>query len=243
MIDSGYELDPPERDVVLPATLAVLPLKDTVVFPQTVTTLAIGQPRSVALIDDVVSGARLLGLLTARDPSIESPGWDDIYRVGTLAVVHKMIKFPDGTLQILVGGLQRVALVEPTASEPFLVGRLEALPDENAETPEVEALTRNIQTMFARIIGLAPYLPAELQLAVSNLDDPSALAHLVASTLRIPTRNARRSSRRSTSSAGCGTSRQSLPARSRYSSSARRSSRRFNPRWTRASASTSYASS
>ena len=187
MIDSGYELDPPERDVVLPATLAVLPLKDTVVFPQTVTTLAIGQPRSVALIDDVVSGARLLGLLTARDPSIETPGWDDIYRVGTLAVVHKMIKFPDGTLQILVGGLQRVALVEPAASEPFLVGRLEALPDENAETPEVEALTRNIQTMFARIIGLAPYLPAELQLAVSNLDDPSALAHLVASTLRIPT--------------------------------------------------------
>ncbi len=189
MTDIGFELpDLVEREVEFPAQLPVLPLKETVVFPQTVTPLAIGQERSIALIDDVVAGDRLLALITARDASIEAPGFDDLYDIGTVAVVHKMIKFPDGTLQVLVGGLQRVALTSAVSSEPYLVGEVAALPDENAETPEVEALTRNVQALFAQIIGLAPYLPAELRLAATNVDDPSALAHLVASTLRtIPT--------------------------------------------------------
>ena len=96
-----------EAEVELPATLPVLPLKETVVFPQSMTPLAIGQERSVRLIDDVVAGDRLLALVTAKDASIEAPGWDDIYEVGTVAIVHKMIKVPDGTLRILVGGLHR----------------------------------------------------------------------------------------------------------------------------------------
>ena len=190
MSEIGFEIsEPVEREVELPAVLPVLPLKETVVFPQTVTPLAIGQERSIRLIDDVVAGERLLALITARDASIEAPGWEDIYEVGTLAVVHKMVKFPDGTLQVLIGGLQRVRLTAHVSSDPYLLGEVKELPDENAETPEVEALTRNVQALFARIIGLAPYLPAELQLAATNVDDPSTLAHLVASTLRtIPTR-------------------------------------------------------
>ncbi len=177
-----------ETEVELPATLPVLPLKETVVFPQSMTPLAIGQERSIRLIDDVVAGDRLLALVTARDPSVDSPGWHDVYDVGTLAIVHKMIKIPDGTLRVLVGGLHRIQLAEAISSEPYLVGEFEALPDQNADTPEVEALTRNVQSLFGQIIGLAPYLPAELQLAATNVDDPSALAHLVASTLRtIPT--------------------------------------------------------
>jgi ATP-dependent Lon protease len=177
-----------DADVELPATLPLLPLKETVVFPQSVTPLAIGQERSVRLIDDVVAGDRLLALATARDASVEAPGWDDVYDVGTLGVVHKMVRIPDGTLRILVGGLARIKLAKQISSEPYLVGEFEALPDENDETPEVEALTRNVQGLFARIIALAPYLPEELQLAATNIDDPSALAHLIASTLRtIPT--------------------------------------------------------
>ena len=109
MSEIGFDLsEPVERGIELPATLPVLPLKETVVFPQTVTPLAIGQERSIRLIDDVVAGERLLALITARDASVEAPGWDDIYEVGTIAVVHKMVKFPDGTLQVLIGGLQRV---------------------------------------------------------------------------------------------------------------------------------------
>jgi ATP-dependent Lon protease len=146
--------------------------------------LAIGQERSVKLIDDVVAGDRLLALVTSRDGSVEAPGWEDIYEVGTVAIVHKMIKVPDGTLRILVQGLERVQLLNRLDSDPYLLGEFDALPDVLHETPELEALTRNVQGLFARIIGLAPYLPEELQLAAANVDDPSALCHLVASTLR-----------------------------------------------------------
>jgi ATP-dependent Lon protease len=187
--DVTFELpEETESEVELPAVLPVLPLKETVVFPQSMTPLAIGQERSVRLIDDVVAGDRLLALVTARDSSIEAPGWDEIYEIGTVAIVHKMIKMPDGTQRILVGGLHRVRIAKRISDDPYLVGEFEAVPDELSDTPEVEALTRNVQGQFARIIGLAPYLPEELQLAAANVDDPSALAHLVASTMRtIPT--------------------------------------------------------
>ncbi|MBA3347351.1 MAG: endopeptidase La [Actinobacteria bacterium] len=179
----------PEQQVPdeLPSRLPVLPLKETVVFPESMTPLAVGQERSIKLIDDVVAGERMLALLTVKSPDIEQPGWDDVYSVGTVAVVHKMIKVPDGTLRILVQGLQRVRLKKPVSDEPYLVAEFEELPDVVPETPEVEALTRNVQGQFARIIGLTPYLPEELQLAAANVDDPSALCHLVASTLRLGT--------------------------------------------------------
>jgi ATP-dependent Lon protease len=183
---SELEFDPGEanqQEIAFPATLPVLPLKETVVFPQSMAPLAIGQDRSVRLIDDVVAGDRLLALVAAREAS-DSPGFDEIYEVGTVAIVHKMIKVPDGTLRILVQGLERVRLEQRLDSDPYLLGEFTPLPDVLSETPELEALTRNVQGLFARIIGLAPYLPEELQLAAANVDDPSALCHLVASTLR-----------------------------------------------------------
>ena len=167
--------------------LPVLPLKETVVFPESMTPLAVGQERSVKLIDDVVSGERMLALFTVRNTEADPPGWDDLYAVGTVAVVHKMIKVPDGTLRILVQGLQRVRLVEPLQEEPYLLADLEELPDIVPDSPDVEALTRNVQQQFAHIIGMTPYLPEELQLAAANVDDPSALCHLIASTLRLKT--------------------------------------------------------
>jgi ATP-dependent Lon protease len=182
MSELGFE--PEELQLQLPAVLPVLPLKDTVVFPQSMTPLAIGQERSVRLIDDVVAGDRMLALVTSRDGSLDEPGFDDIYEVGTIAIVHKMIKVPDGTLRILVQGLERARLDHRLDADPYLLGEFSGLPDVLEETPELEALTRNVQGLFARIIGLAPYLPEELQLAAANVDDPSALCHLVASTLR-----------------------------------------------------------
>jgi ATP-dependent Lon protease len=167
--------------------LPVLPLKETVVFPESMTPLAVGQERSVKLIDDVVSGERMLALFTVRNTEADPPGWDDLYSVGTVAVVHKMIKVPDGTLRILVQGLQRVRLVEPQQEDPYLLAELEELPDLVPASPDVEALTRNVQQQFAHIIGMTPYLPEELQLAAANVDDPSALCHLIASTLRLKT--------------------------------------------------------
>jgi ATP-dependent Lon protease len=171
----------------LPAALPVLPLKETVVFPESMTPLAIGQERSIKLIDDVVGGDRLLALVTVRDEDVEAPGWDDIYAIGTAAVVHKMIRVPDGTLRILVQGIRRIELERRVLEEPYLLGEFVERPDVLEESREVEALTRNVQSLFARIIGLVPYLPEELQIAAANVDDPSALCHLVASTLRLKT--------------------------------------------------------
>jgi ATP-dependent Lon protease len=171
----------------LPPLLPVLPLKETVVFPESMTPLAIGQDRSIKLIDDVVAGERLLALVTVRDGSeeTETPGFDDLYEIGTAAVVHKMIRVPDGTLRILVQGLERIRIDRRLQEEPYLIADIVRVPDELVESREVEALTRNVQSLFARVIGLVPYLPEELQLAAANIDDPSALCHLVASTLRL----------------------------------------------------------
>ena len=171
----------------LPATLPALPLKETVVFPESMTPLAIGQERSIKLIDDVVGADRLLALIAVKNDEAEMPGWDDLYEIGTAAVVHKMIRVPDGTLRVLVQGIRRVRLERRVLEDPYLVGEFVEEPDQLEETKEVEALTRNVQSLFARIIAQVPYLPEELQIAAANVDDPSALCHLVASTLRLKT--------------------------------------------------------
>ncbi|HLX21267.1 MAG TPA: LON peptidase substrate-binding domain-containing protein, partial [Gaiellaceae bacterium] len=169
----------------LPSRLPVLPLKDAVVFPNSMTPLAVGQDRSVALVDDVLTGDRLLALVSVTNGDVEVPGWDDVRRVGTAAIVHKMIRVPDGTLRILVQGLRRIRIEREAGDDPYLVAEVSELPDVVEESDELEALTRNVQTLFARIIGLVPYLPEELQIAASNVDDPSALCSLVASTIRL----------------------------------------------------------
>jgi ATP-dependent Lon protease len=192
--DATFDIEQtePER-LEIPTMLAVLPLKETVVFPGSLTPLAIGQDRSVRLIDDIVSDEpRILALVTSRAEDVEEPGWDDLYDIGTAAIVDKMIKVPDGTLRVLVRGLERVRLDRRIQDDPYLVGEFTKVPDVLVESDEVEALTRNVQTLFERIIGLVPYLPEELQVALANIDEPSALVNFVASLLRLKTEEKQR---------------------------------------------------
>ncbi len=169
----------------LPAALPVLPLKEMVAYPDTLTPLAVGQERSVKLIDDVLSGERTLVMVASRDPEIEEPGPDQLHDVGVAGVVARMLKVPDGSIRILVQATERVRLGEFIAEQPYLVARIEQLPDQIEPSPELEALTRNVQRTFSEIIEQIPYLPEELQLAVTNIEDPSALSHLIAGALRI----------------------------------------------------------
>jgi ATP-dependent Lon protease len=171
----------------LPKVLPVLPLKDSVPFPETLTPLAVGQERSIQLVNDVLSGDRMLVMVASKNPELDTPGPDDLYRVGVAGVVARMLKVPDGSLRILVQGGQRVRIQEFVATEPYLAARIEPEPDIVKETPELEALFRNVQTMFLQIIEKSPYLPEELQLAVANLEDPSELAHMIAGALRMKT--------------------------------------------------------
>src|ERR671936_1060230 len=185
--ETSFEEPLEQGEVEIPQVLPILPLKDTVVFPQSVSPLAIGQERSIRLVDDVLAGERMLALVTVRNSDAEEPGWDALYETGTAAVVHKMLRVPEGTLRILVQGVARIHLQRRVQDEPYLVGEFEVVEDEVEETPELEALTRSVQTEFGRLISLVPYLPSELELAAANVNDPSALSHLVASTLRIKT--------------------------------------------------------
>jgi ATP-dependent Lon protease len=172
----------------LPATLPVLPLRDTVTFPETLVPLAVGQERSMALINDALGGDRMIAMVASREPELEAPGPEALYDVGVVGVVARMLKVPDGTLRILVQATQRIRVSGFAQTEPYLVAQVEELPDiSTTETPELLALVRNVQATFTNIVEQVPYLPEELHVAVANLDDPGALSHLIAGALRLRT--------------------------------------------------------
>jgi ATP-dependent Lon protease len=169
----------------IPDELPILPLRGVVVYPQTVIPLTVGQPRSIKLVDDVVSGERLVGLVTAKDPDLETPGPDDIHRIGTLASIHRLFRAPDGTIRMLVQGMERIEVDEFTATEPYLKAHTHALPESVDESLEVEALTRNVVQLFTRLAELVPSIPGELITSALNVDDPLQLVYAIATYIRI----------------------------------------------------------
>jgi ATP-dependent Lon protease len=193
VVDSPLEAEDAIRaDEPLPEALPVLPLRDTVTFPETLTPLAVGQPRSIQLVNDVLGTNRMLAMVASRDPEKEEPGPEDLYEVGVVGVVARMVKVPDGSLRILVQGMQRVRLGDYIAEQPYMVARITELPDISEPSPELEALSRNVQRTFSEIVEQIPYLPEELRLAVANIEDPAALGHLIAGSLRISTEEKQR---------------------------------------------------
>ncbi|MGH3116462.1 MAG: endopeptidase La [Gaiellales bacterium] len=184
---SQVEEAPTKEEASTAESLPILPLKDTVVFPDSMTPLAIGQERSIRLVDEAVAKDRPIALVTTKSEVDEARTAEDVYRVGTAAVVHKMIRVPDGTLRVLVQGMRRVRLERVTQEDPYLVGEFVDMPDVVEREREIEALARNVESLFARIIALVPYLPDELQLAASNAENPSGLANLIATVMRLKT--------------------------------------------------------
>src|SRR3954447_12639380 len=156
---------------VVPSTLPVLPLRDSVPLPNSLTPLAVGQQRSIQLINDVLAGDRLVVMVASRDPEVEAPGPEQLYDIGVVGSVARMMKVPDGTIRILVQGQQRVKIDRFVTETPYLVAEVTELPDlEEEQSPELDALMRNVQQTFAAIVDEFPYLPEELALAVANID-------------------------------------------------------------------------
>ncbi|NDJ62568.1 MAG: endopeptidase La [Chloroflexi bacterium] len=175
-----------ERHPQIPDELPILPLRGLVVYPQTVIPLTVGQPRSIRLVDDVVNGDRLIGLVTALDPELETPSPDDVYRVGTLASIHRLFRAPDGTIRMLVQGLSRMRVEDFTSVEPYLKARVHAQPETVESSLEVAALTRNVTTQFTRLAELVPSIPGELiNNALNNVDDPLQLIYTIATYIRV----------------------------------------------------------
>jgi ATP-dependent Lon protease len=169
----------------LPERAGVLPLRDAVTFPDMLVPLNVGQKRSVELINDVLRGDRSIVMVASRNPEAEAPTPDELYSVGVLGVVARMIRVPDGTLRVLIQGSQRVTVKNWVATEPYLLAEIAEAPDVVKQNKQLTALMRNVQQTFSNIVAEVPYLPEELQMMVANVEDPSALANLIASALRL----------------------------------------------------------
>jgi ATP-dependent Lon protease len=170
-------------DFVIPDALPVLPLRDAVLFPLTATPLAVAQPRSVRLVDDVMRGNRLLALVAQRDPKVEPAKPEDLYRVGTVGVIHQLARAPDGSVRLMVQGLERIRLLDFIATEPYLIARIEAARDQTVQATEVDAHRRAVVDIFRRLVEASPGLPDELAAAVEAVTDPRHVVYFVASVV------------------------------------------------------------
>jgi len=181
--DSADE-DQDDEVIQVPSHLPILPLRGLVVFPMTAVPIRVGQPRSIRLIDDAVVGKRLVGLVASHDPELETPGPDDVYRVGTVAAVHRLFKSPDGTLTLIMQGLMRIQVEEFVSESPYLTARVSMAPEAVDASPEIEALRREITESFQRLTELAPGVPEEISTVIVNLEEPLQLAYAVANQMR-----------------------------------------------------------
>jgi ATP-dependent Lon protease len=175
----------PSESESLPEIVPILPLRGVVVFPQTAVPLTIGQPRSVKLVDDVVAGSRLVGLVAARDPNLETPGPEELYQVGTLASIHRLLRAPDGTIRLLVQGLERFRVLEFTQTEPYLMARIERSPEIVETGIEIDALARNARDQFATIAELIPSFPRELIGSITSIEDPLQTVYSITNFQRV----------------------------------------------------------
>jgi ATP-dependent Lon protease len=170
----------------IPSELPILPLRGVVVYPQTAVPLTIGQPRSIRLVDDVMAGEdRLIGLVASKNPELDTPEPEDLYSVGTVAIVHRLFRAPDGSIRLLVQGLARFRLGEFVHLDPYLKANVEIFPEMIDDDVEVEALARNARDQFEHIAEMIPSIPRELVASVVGLEDPLQTIYTIANFQRM----------------------------------------------------------
>ena len=174
-----------DRSYTVPADVPVLPLRDTVLFPNSFMPLAVARESSVKLIDEAIAGGKLIGVFTQKDPTQEEPAQDDLHPIGTLTHIHKMFKLPDGSLRLIVQGLARIRLVRLSEKAPYLRAEVveAAEATRESDTIEVDALQRNIRTNFQQVVQLSPVLSEDLTALAANITGAGRLADFIASSL------------------------------------------------------------
>ncbi|MCL5612162.1 MAG: endopeptidase La, partial [Chloroflexi bacterium] len=173
-----------------PDVLPILPLRGVVVYPQTAVPLTVGQSRSVRLVDDVVAADKLVGLVAAVDPELETPGPNDLYKIGVIATVHRLLRAPDGTIRLLVQGTERFRLGEFVETEPYLKAHVELAPEKIEEGLEIDALARNARDQFQDITKMIPSFPEELVSSITTIEDPLQTVYTIANFQRIDLKDA-----------------------------------------------------
>jgi ATP-dependent Lon protease len=174
-----------ERSYQVPGDVPVLPLRDTVLFPNSFMPLAVARESSVKLIDEAIAGAKVIGVFTQKDPTQEDPAQADLHTIGTLTHIHKMFKLPDGSLRLIVQGLARIRLDRVLATRPYLRAEVSEVLDQlrEADTLEIDALERNIRANFGQVVQLSPVLSEDLNALAANVADVARLTDFIASSL------------------------------------------------------------
>lgn len=167
--------------IQIPKELGIIPIKGGVVFPDQIVPLIIHTQKLAKLIDEILTTNKLAGALTQRNPEVEEPTPEQVYKIGCVIQINKMLRFPDGTIRLLIKGLKRFKVNEFIQTEPYLKAKIDIISAEYKKTMALEAQMRNIVTMFQHLISLAPYLPDELGAFILNIDDPNRLADFVIS--------------------------------------------------------------
>src|SRR5579872_2668291 len=166
-------------------TLAILPLQEAVLFPNTVLPLAVVKKSGIQLVEEAIRDGRPIGLVALKDREVENPTPDDLRRVGTIGVIQKMLKVPDGTLRCIVGGTQAFRIESILQVEPYFVAEVVELPDITHESEELVAMHRNLTSLFQKLLSYLPQVPREMEMEVQNIADPNLLTYFIASTMRL----------------------------------------------------------
>ena len=181
-----------EKEVEIPESLPVLPVRDIVVFPYMIIPLFVGRDISIKAIDHALNTNRMVVLMSQKDINIEAPSPDDLYSVGTVCMIIRMLKLPDGRVKILVQGLSKVRALSFTQTDPFFIAKIDKLPEQKAEgvSLENEALLRNVKEQLDKAVTLGRTILPDVMVVIENIDDPGRLADLIASNLGLRTEQA-----------------------------------------------------
>ncbi len=166
--------------MLFPEVVPVLPLRGVVVYPQTGLPLTIGQPRSMKLIDDVMVNDKIVAFVTSKDVDNENPSKNDLYQIGTIGVVQRLFRVPDGTVRILVQGLQRVRITEYVQEMPYFMAKTELIPEDETVDVEVEAMTLAIRNQFERISEINSSIPNEMIGSVTSIENALTAVYTIA---------------------------------------------------------------
>src|SRR5438445_506964 len=180
-----YGFDEDISSVAVPAELSILPLRGVVIFPSAIVPLLISRGASLRLVEEALAGDRMLGLFSQKNPEDEHPDPEGLYSRGTAGRILKMLKYPDGSVRILVQGLKRIEVTGYTQREPYFKAKVRQLQDQHDPSKEIEALQVHMVNQFAKFVSMIPYLPDELQVVVMNIKDPGKASDLIASNLNI----------------------------------------------------------
>ncbi|MCX7719813.1 MAG: endopeptidase La [Dictyoglomus thermophilum] len=163
----------------IPEVLPILPLRETVVYPQMLIPLIVGREKSIRLVEDALSGNKLIGMCMQKTP-VEDPTPDDIYRIGTVGIIVRSLRFPDNTLRLFVQGLQRIRVIEFLETEPYFKAKVEVIEEKVEKTVEIEGMMRNLLNLFQKMASLIPQFPEELLINAMNIQEPGRLADFIA---------------------------------------------------------------